>query len=133
MGPDGKGTDTLLLYYYCDKDRKPDDSAFYEGFRKYGYQIFTFGKGFGDAYATDIIAHEFTHCVTGASLVEAWYYYNEQGAIDEAMSDIIGYLADAQITGEDGKWLIGRYAVEPLRSFAEPGLYGQPDRKWGRY
>ena len=76
-GPDGKGTDTLLLYYYCDENKNPADAAFYEGFRKYGYQIFTFGKGFGDAYTTDVIAHEFTHCVTSVSLVEGDYYHNE--------------------------------------------------------
>ena len=131
-GPDGKGTDTLLLYYYCDENKQPADSAFYEGFRKYGYQIFTFGSGFGDAYTTDIIGHEFTHCVTRMSLVEGDYYHNEQGAINEAMSDIIGYLADAKITGEDGKWLIARYAVKPIRSFSEPDQYRQPVCRWDR-
>lgn len=129
-GPDGKGTDTLLLYYYCDENKNPTDNAFYEGFRKYGYQIFTFGKGFGNAYTVDIIGHEFTHCVTGVSLVEGSYYYNEQGAINEAMSDIIGYLADTKITGEDGKWVMGRYANNPIRSFADPRQHKQPATRW---
>ena len=131
-GPDGKGTDTLLLYYYCTEDKEPENNAFYEGFRKYGYQIFTFSKGFGDAYTTDIIGHEFTHCLTRISLVEGQYYYNEQGAINEALSDILGYLADAKITGEDGKWLLARYATKPIRSCVEPQLYGQPTTRWDR-
>ena len=131
-GPDGKGTDTLLLYYYCDENKNPSDNAFYEGFRKYGYQIFTFGTGYGDAYTTDIIAHEYTHCVTRMSLVEGDYYHNEQGAINEAMSDILGYLADAKITGEDGQWLMARYALKPIRSFAEPEQFKQPACRWDR-
>ena len=130
VGADGNGTDIMLLYYACNEDGTPIDDAFYHGARKEGFDVFTFGKGFGDAYALDIMAHEFTHTFTHASLIDR-AYYNEYGAINEAMSDIIGYSIDMEVLKEDGGWLIGREQEKPLRSFSDPLSLNQPEMRWG--
>lgn len=130
--PDGRGTDVMLLYYVTDKEGNPKDEAYYSGARSYGFDMFSFGRGFGDAYALDIMAHEYTHCLTRRSL-NGSFYYNDQGAINEALSDIIGYMIDMQILKEDGGWEIGRYQKKTVRSFTEPTKYEQPETSWGRY
>ena len=130
--PDGKGSDTMLLYYVVDQSGEPKDEALYEGSRTYGFDTFTFGKGFGDAYALDVMAHEYTHCLTRRSMTSN-VYYNDQGAINEAMSDIIGYMIDMLTLKEDGGWVVGRYQKNPIRSFSDPELYKQPATMLGRY
>ncbi|MFS1511268.1 M4 family metallopeptidase [Chengkuizengella sp. SCS-71B] len=78
----------------------------------------------------DVIAHEITHAVTDrtANLL----YQNQSGAINEAMSDIFGVLAE-NWAGLGPDWLMGEDIYTPnipgdaLRSLADPTLFGDPD------
>ena len=130
--PDGQGTDTMLLYYAVNQNGEPKDTALYSGSRTYGFETFTFGKGFGDAYALDVMAHEFTHSVTHRSVINT-AYLNDQGAINEGLSDVIGYMIDMLTLKEDGGWLMGRNQKTPIRSFSDPERYQQPVTTLGRY
>ncbi|MDP5276683.1 M4 family metallopeptidase [Chengkuizengella axinellae] len=78
----------------------------------------------------DVIAHEITHAVTDktANLI----YQDESGAMNEAMSDIFGVLAEYW-AGLDPDWLMGEDIYTPgisgdaLRSLSDPTALGQPD------
>ncbi len=98
------------------------------------------GKGmfYGDGWAAgdDIVAHELTHGVTEKT--SRLLYFYQSGAINEAMSDIFGELADLT-NGADGPnpqtpWVIGEDApltTLPLRVMFDPTLSlapPQPDR-----
>ncbi len=78
----------------------------------------------------DVIAHELTHGVTSyeANLV----YQNQSGALNEAMSDIMGTAAEFYVQPTKADWLIGEDIWTPgtpndaLRSMADPTIYGDP-------
>ena len=56
---------------------------------------------------SDVIGHEFTHCVTGTTMTTN-LYLNDYGAINEAMSDIMGNIIEMSIDDRpDGAWVIG--------------------------
>ena len=130
-GPDGDETPSLLLMNLVDKDGNPEDNAFYSG-RERGFQIFAFNaEKFGDC--TDVIGHEFTHCVTGTTMTTN-LYLNEYGAINESMSDIMGNIIEMTIDDrQDGAWLIGESNGETQRSFTNPNEYAQPGYFWDQY
>jgi Zn-dependent metalloprotease len=98
------------------------------------------GKGmyYGDGWTAgdDIVAHELTHGVTEKT--SRLLYFYQSGAINEAMSDIFGEIADLT-NGYDGPnpqtdWVIGEDApltTLPLRVMSNPLLTinpAQPDR-----
>lgn len=130
-GPDGDGTPSLLLMNYVDKDGNPVDNAYYSG-REKGFQVFAFNsEKFGDC--TDVVGHEFTHCVTGTTMTTN-LYLNEYGAINEAMSDIMGNIIEMTIDDKpNGAWLIGESNGATQRSFKEPNKYKQPGYFWDQY
>lgn len=130
-GPDGDGTPSLLLMNLVDKDGNPIDNAYYSG-RRRGFQVFAFNTdNFGDC--TDVIGHEFTHCVTGTTMTTN-LYLNEYGAINEAMSDIMGNIIEMSIDDNpDGAWIIGENGPNVQRSLKEPNLYEQPVYFWDLY
>ena len=130
-GPDGDGTPSLLLMNYVDKDGNPVDNAYYSG-RERGFQVFAFNSAkYGDC--TDVVGHEFTHCVTGTTMTTN-LYLNEYGAINEAMSDIMGNIIEMTIDDNpDGAWLIGENNGATQRSFTNPNEYEQPGYFWDEY
>lgn len=130
-GPDGDGTPALLLMDYVDKDGNPVDNAYYSG-RERGFQVFGFNaEKYGDC--TDVVGHEFTHCVTGTTMTTN-LYLNEYGAINEAMSDIMGNIIEMSIDDNpDGAWLIGENKGATQRSFKNPNDYNQPGYFWDQY
>ena len=96
---------------------------------------FAFGDGDGKTFiplsgALDVVAHEFTHAVTSstANLV----YQNESGAVNEAMSDILGTAVEFYANNSPD-WLCGEDIAGPslgnpaLRSLEDPAAYGDPD------
>ncbi|MGQ0467384.1 MAG: M4 family metallopeptidase [Sporichthyaceae bacterium] len=98
------------------------------------------GKGmfYGDGWTAgdDIVAHELAHGVTEKT--SRLLYFYQSGAINEALSDIFGELADLT-NGYNGSspqmdWVIGEDAPlteVPLRNMADPTLTltpPQPDR-----
>ncbi|MEW4284454.1 M4 family metallopeptidase [Priestia koreensis] len=100
-----------------------------------------YGDGDGQTFvplsgALDVTAHELTHAVTEytAGLV----YQNESGAINEAVSDIFGTLAEIW-ANDNPDWEIGEDVYTPkisgdaLRSMSDPTKYGDPDHYSKRY
>ena len=86
---------------------------------------------YGDC--TDVIGHEFTHCVTGTTMTTN-LYLNEYGAINEAMSDIMGNIIEMAVDDRpEGAWIIGENAAKVQRSFKEPNQYEQPGYFWDQY
>ena len=132
-GPDGNLTPSLLLRGFCTKEQEPLDNAAYMGHYR-GWQIFGYDNStyhFGEAL--DVMAHEFTHCITetaqGANL-----YMNDSGAINESLSDIMGNLCQIELEGtSDPEWLVGETTIMPIRSMLNPHDYGQPEYIWDEY
>lgn len=127
-GPDGEGTPTLLLMNYVDTNGEQKDQAFYTG-RQNGYQVFCFNRVNPDGENTDIIAHEFTHCLTETTMTSN-LYRNDYGAINEGMSDVMGNLVEMLIDDKpDIAWELGAGSgVEnTLRSMKDPHAHQQPE------
>ncbi|WP_294740081.1 M4 family metallopeptidase [uncultured Exiguobacterium sp.] len=111
------------------------NNAFWDGTKM------VYGDGDGSTFtylsgALDVVAHELTHAVTeySAGLV----YQNESGAINEAISDIMGTVAEYSV-GSNFDWLVGEDIYTPgvsgdaLRSMSNPAAYGDPDHYSKRY
>ena len=130
-GPDGFGTPSLLLMNLVYENGNPIDNACYCG-REKGFQIFAFNaEKYGDCL--DVLGHEFTHCVTGTTMTTN-LYMNDYGAINEAMSDIMGNLIEMTFEdNQDGAWLIAENHGEPMRSLKDPNEYSQPGYFWDEY
>ena len=130
-GGDGKETPIIILKDYCDPDHTPVDNACYAG-EFFGWQCFLSSAINSFSECLDVIAHEYTHCVTG-SVMTYNAYMNDFGAINEAMSDIQGNLCEMLLGAtEDETWLLGEKA-QTVRSMSAPHLYGQPEYSWDLY
>ena len=133
-GPDDEGTPTLLLMDYVNDDRERADNAMYMG-RQNGFQTFTFNRLNPDGENMDIIAHEFTHCVTSTTMTTN-VYRNEMGAINEGMSDVLGNLVEMLVVNNpDSAWLMGDGSGidRTLRSMKDPHTHAQPEFRWDTY
>jgi hypothetical protein len=86
-------------------------------------QIMVFGDAQTYAASLDVIAHEMTHGVTShsANLV----YEGQSGALNEALSDIFGEMAEADFYGVND-WQIGSQIGGAIRSMNNPGAFGDP-------
>lgn len=98
----------------------------------------TYGTGF--VQADDVAAHELTHGVT--SYTSNLNYIFQSGAINEAMSDIMGELFDQSWNDNGGndspgvRWQLGEdlpARVGVIRDMKDPTRYGQPDRTSSDY
>ena len=132
-GPDGNLTPSLLLRGLCTEEQEPMDNAAYMGHYR-GWQIFGYDNStyhFGEAL--DVMAHEFTHCVTETAQGEN-LYRNDSGAINESLSDIMGNLCQMELAGTpDPEWLVGEDTIMPIRSMLNPHDYNQPEYIWDEY
>lgn len=93
--PDGLGTPCQLIF---DDSGKSDGNASYNGLGG-GYQAFCFGVNDEASQSIQVIAHEFMHGVSRTNHIGD--YANETGALDEAMSDIIGNAVESDILDID--------------------------------
>ena len=103
------------------------DNAFWNG------QMMVFGDGDGQIFARftrslDVIAHELGHGLVGDEV--GLYYWQQPGALNESMADVLGSLVKQYSLGQTVKeadWLIGAELLlegvrgKALRSLAEPG------------
>lgn len=126
-GPDSLGSASLLLMNYVDENGDPIDNAIYMG-RSYGWQVFGFTRLVSFGECTDVMAHEFTHCVTGSTMTGS-LYFNDTGAINEGMSDVLGNLVEILMGDSDGAWTHGEGAGEATltRSLKDPHAFNQPE------
>ena len=125
-GPDGDSTPTLLLMNYVDFEGKPVDNASYLS-KHDGFQIFTFTRAENCGECLDVVAHEFTHCVTGKNKVFNIHEF-DPGAINEGMSDIMGNLIEMKLEGDEGAWTIaeGLGADKVYRDLSNPHEFARP-------
>ncbi|MBR6707998.1 MAG: M4 family metallopeptidase [Clostridia bacterium] len=132
IGPDGHGTPMLLLRNMCDEYGTPIFNAAYLG-EGDGWQCFAWGEDSYLGQGLDVIAHEFTHCVTETAM-GANLYQDDYGAINEAMSDILGNLCEA-ICAKEGTpdWLVGEDTGFAMRNMLDPHAFGQPEYVWDLY
>ena len=134
-GPDGDGTPVLLLMNLVDENGQPVENAYYQG-KISGFQVFAFNRVERDGECVDILGHEFMHCVTN-TLAANLPYFNDVGAINEALSDTMGNLIESYLTeAEDPEWLVGEGAGNPdyiLRCMSDPHRYRQPAYVWDMY
>ena len=131
-GGDGLNTPILILNNFCDDHHHEVNNACYVG-KVYGMQCFLASKINDFSQCLDVIAHEFTHCVTG-SLMTYNSYMNDYGAINEAMSDIQGKNCDqmyGDVTEDD--WILGSNSLAKFRSMSDPHDFSQPEHTWDLY
>jgi Zn-dependent metalloprotease len=114
------------------------DNAYWDG------QQMVFGDGDGVLFnrftiAVDVIGHELTHGVTGATADLA--YKNQSGALNESISDVFGSLVKQYALGqsaEEADWLIGAGLLAEdvhgvaLRSMKAPGTAYDDERLGGK-
>jgi len=131
-GGDGEDTPILILKDFCDKDHKPINNAAYAG-KFYGWQCFLSSSANDFAQCLDVIAHEFTHCVTGSAMTYN-AYMNDFGAINEAISDIQGNTCEMLFGDTDDQtWILGEHSKESVRNMSDPHRGQQPGYTWDLY
>ena len=132
MGADNKSTPILILNNYCDENHMGIDNACYCGYLL-GWQIFAASQANDLSQCIDVIAHEFTHCVTHTAMTYN-AYMNDYGAINEAMSDIQGQFCKMMNIGaENTDWILGEASLMPARSMKDPHRFKQPEYVWDIY
>ena len=129
IGGDGLGTPIMILNDICDQKHNRIDNAVFIG-NYLGWSLFGASLANDFSQALDVIAHEFTHCVTG-SVMTYNSYLNDYGAINEAISDIQGKICDLMYRDEeDVDWIMGDKTMTPIRSMSDPHVFGQPEFTW---
>lgn len=108
-------------------------NAFWSG--TLGYMAFSLGGTIGGttyrtlSAATDVVGHELAHGVTDRT--SGLIYENHSGALNEALSDMFGYMVEAYQQNDYNDWLLGEDVyVSPasaFRSLSDPPAYGDPD------
>ncbi len=151
---DGSGIPLLILSGVCEPDGRAIDNAFFSGYLG-GFGVFAISDINDTVECLDIMAHEFTHGITAATM-GGCAYVNEMGAINEAFSDIMGNLCELsytinQISISQGKttgqfeitgtsnvgssdnpeplipdWRIGEMGGRIYRDMSDPIQYNQP-------
>ncbi|GAA0737414.1 M4 family metallopeptidase [Clostridium oceanicum] len=124
---DGKGMDLRGCVHLGNKV----NNAFWTGSQM------VFGDGDGVEFSPlseslDVVGHELTHGVTQYTSNLA--YQGQSGALNEAMSDIMGLACESYFYGNDKQsWLIGDEVYTPgkdgdgLRDMSDPKKNGNPD------
>ena len=93
------------------------DSNYNNAFWDSGSRVLVFGDGDGSLFSPlasgrDVVAHEFTHAVTGATA--GLVYSNESGALNESFSDVFAAAVDARAQGAGTSiWRIGETVFTP--------------------
>ena len=132
IGPDGQGTPVLLLRNMCGENGEPIFNAAYLG-QGNGWQCFAWGEDSYLGQGLDVMAHEFTHCVTETAM-GANLYQDDYGAINEAMSDILGNLCEAVCSVKGAaNWLVGEDTGLAMRNMLDPHAFSQPEYVWDLY
>ena len=138
IGPDGEGTDVIIMKGLCTSDGTIYENAcsigMIQGWQMFGYAPYAqTGEPLGLGRGLDVMAHEYTHTFT-STVMNSNLYENDQGAINEAMSDILGNLTEAILEKtDDTRWLLGEQTGEAIRSMSDPAAYQQPAYVWDEF
>jgi bacillolysin len=124
---DGAGMAIRSTVRYCVAGTScPYTNAYWSGTQM------VYGAGY--AVADDVVAHELTHGVTDyTSDLFSWY---QSGAINEAISDIMGEFVDLANSGTgatadttEKRWLMGEdLSIGAIRNMANPPAFNDPDK-----
>ena len=134
-GPDGQGTDVMILKNLSMVNGAPYENACsigkIENWQMFGYSGYSSNSvPLKLVRGLDVMAHEYTHTFT-AAVMNNNLYKNDAGAINEAMSDIMGNLIEYMYQDTaDPSWLLGEQTARTIRSMTEPEDYDQPDYVW---
>ena len=133
IGPDGQGTPVLALNNLCMLNGESMGNACYVGMLQGRWQGFAYSREEGFGRCLDVISHEYTHCITETSAAGGMYK-DDYGAINEAISDILGNLCEMRL-GEttDRDWNIGENLGSTFRSMSNPHEYNQPEYVWDQF
>ena len=134
ISPDGAASDVVILKDLCLEDGTSFQNACsvgrIEDLQMFGYSGYAYGEPMRLTHGLDVMAHEYTHTLT-STLMNTNLYENDQGAINEAMSDIMGNIVEQTAAEtEDTQWLLGENIGSVFRSMSEPNDYQQPDYVW---
>lgn len=103
----------------------PYDNAYWNG------EAMFYGAGYPKA--DDIVGHEMTHGVIENT--SGLIYYDQSGAINESLADIIGEIIDHRTgTDDDSAFYLGEdLPGDPFRSMKNPPQFRDPDRVTSPY
>lgn len=112
----------------------------------YGSMIYGMGDGdnMGPVVGLDVMGHEFTHMVTDNNGNGGLNYQNQSGALNEAISDMMGTSIEFFADSANATWTIGEDVVltapyymrsmpNPKGPNFAPGFQRQPDTYLGEY
>ncbi|MEM7370688.1 MAG: M4 family metallopeptidase [Bacteroidota bacterium] len=106
------------------------DSAWFNAFWR--GDLMAFGDGNNNPLISiDILAHEFSHGVTGNSA--GLIYANESGALNESFSDIFGNAVEFYADSTLLDWRVGEKIGTSLRSMSNPNAANDPDTYRGSF
>ena len=120
-GPNGKDQPSMLQF---DTSGETNGNASYAHFQD-GFHVFNFGINDAASQALQVIGHEFFHGVSDTNLIGP--YTNETGALNEALSDMVGNAIETDIqqySPEENKW---------LQTFLQLHTYQNPIYVWDEY
>lgn len=129
---DGRGLPLLIGYgYYNGVDRDPEGRDMNNcGYTSVvnGFGCFMFTDSYDLSNCLDITAHEYTHGIRVCTNCHG-PYYNNTGAVEESIADILGNLIELQLdpTSDTEKWYIAEASGDPMRSLADPHMFAQPE------
>lgn len=114
LGFSAKAIDTRLFY-----NDGYDNGKNALGGKVDGHGVISMGSVTG-VNCVDVIAHEYTHFVS-RELV-GWIGSAENGALNEAISDIFGEIIESNISGKEINWTMDRF-----RDIAQPNVHNNPN------
>jgi uncharacterized repeat protein (TIGR03803 family) len=128
---DGAGSPMEAVVRLCQLGAPcPYPNSFWDGSRV------VFGDGFPQA--EDVVAHEWTHAVTGTTA--RLFYYMQAGALNESYSDIFGETVQQLYNPPDPshRWFLGEnlpsWMTVPggsevsMRNLMDPTMFGDPGK-----
>ena len=133
-GIDGNGMPVIAIVDMGDDSSTQERehlNAFWSG--SLGFMAFGIGEGQYSNFAggLDVIGHELAHGVTDRA--SGLVYENQSGAMNEAVSDMFGYLIELYARGS-ANWELGEDILpNGFRNLADPNSHQQPDYVGGPY
>ncbi|MFK4413022.1 Zn-dependent metalloprotease [Bacillus sp. RC251] len=115
---DNKGNKVISVVHAWDSGETDDPKNWSNAFSANVNNVSMLIYGDSMVRAFDIAGHEFTHAVTSSeSNLE---FFGESGAINEALSDIMGTAIEKYINNGEFNWTIGEQSGSVLRNMKNP-------------
>ena len=113
---DNKGQKVVSVVHAWDSEETNDPKNWQNALSANNGSMLVYGDPIVKAY--DVAGHEFTHAVTSSeSNLE---YYGESGAINEALSDIMGTSIEKYVNNGNFNWTMGEQTGSVFRDMENP-------------